>query len=154
MDTPGDWISTTRRMWLWPIAILVSFPIGGYIADLVVNGVDSVRAALVGGLIVGAVIEVAEWFVLRERVSWLWIPATIVGMAAGLVAGAALVDYGIERGDLILLGAVNGLAVGVMQALVLARHRIPGAFWWAVANPPCTGTWLVRVFVRYLEEHR
>ena len=95
-----------------------------------------------------------QWFVLRERVSWLWIPATIVGMAAGLVAGAALVDYGIERGDLILLGAVNGLAVGVMQALVLARHRIPGAFWWAVANPPCTGTWLVRVFVRYLEEHR
>jgi len=37
-----------RRLWLWPVAVLVSFPIGGYLADLVVDGVDSVRAALVG----------------------------------------------------------------------------------------------------------
>ena len=52
---------------------------------------------------------------LRE----FWIPATIAGMAVGLAAGAALVDYGIDRGDLALMGAVNGAAVGVMQALVL-----------------------------------
>ena len=57
-------------------------------------------------------------------------------MAVGLAAGAALVDYGISRGDLALMGAVTGAGVGVMQALVLARHRVPGAFWWAVANPP------------------
>jgi hypothetical protein len=135
-------------MWLWPVAILVGFPIGGYIADLVVDGVDSVGAALAGGLIVGAVIGAAEWFVLRQRVSWLWIPATTVGMAVGLVAGAALVDYGIDRGDLALMGAVNGAAVGVMQALVLARHRIPGALWWAVANPPAWALgWFVSSYV-------
>ena len=136
MDMPGDWTSTARRMWLWPVAILVGFPIGGYIADLVVDGVDSVGAALAAGLIVGAVIGAAEWFALRQRISRLWIPATTVGMAVGLVAGAALVDYGIDRGDLALMGAVNGLGVGVMQAFVLTRHRIAGAFWWAVANPP------------------
>jgi hypothetical protein len=144
----GDLTSTPRRMWLWAVAILVSFPIGGYIADLVVNGVDSVGAALAGGLIVGAVIGAAEWFVLRRRVSWLWIPATIVGMAVGLVAGAALVDYGIGRGDLALMGAVTGLAVGTMQALVLARHKIPGALWWAVANPPAWALgWFVSSYV-------
>jgi hypothetical protein len=135
-------------MWLWAVAILVSFPIGGYIADLVVNGVDSVGAALAGGLIVGAVIGAAEWFVLRRRVSWLWIPATTAGMAVGLVAGAALVDYGIGRGDLALMGAVNGAAVGTMQALVLARHKIPGALWWAVANPPAWALgWFVSSYV-------
>jgi hypothetical protein len=32
------------------------------------------------------------------------------------------------------MGAVTGLGVGVMQALVLAR-QVPGAFWWAIANP-------------------
>ena len=148
MDTQGDLMSTARRMWLWPVAILVSFPVGGYIADLVVDGVDSVGAALAAGLIVGAVIGAAEWFALRQWISWLWIPATTVGMAVGLVAGAAMVDYSIDRGDLALMGAVNGVAVGVMQALVLARHRIPGAFWWAVANPPAWALgWFVSSYV-------
>jgi hypothetical protein len=130
------------------VAILVSLPIGGYIADLVVDGVDSVEAALVGGLVVGAVIGAAEWFVLRVLVSWLWILATIAGMAVGLVAGAALVDYGTDRPDLALMGALNGLGVGVMQALVLMRHRIPGAIWWAVANPPAWALgWFVSSYV-------
>jgi len=136
MDTPGDWMSTARRMWLWPVAILIGFPIGGYLADLIIDGVDSVGAAIVAGLIAGAVIGAAEWFALRRWVSWLWIPATTAGMALGLAVGAALVDYGIDRGDLAVMGAVTGLSVGVMQALVLARHQIPGAVWWAIANPP------------------
>jgi hypothetical protein len=144
----GDSTSEPRRMWLWALAILISFPIAGYVADLIVGGVASLGAALVGGLIVGAIIGAAEWFVLRQRVSWLWIPATIAGMAVGLVAGAALVDYGIGRGDLALMGAVTGLAVGVMQALVLARDRIPGALWWAVANPPAWALgWVVTSYV-------
>ncbi|HET6713341.1 MAG TPA: hypothetical protein VFI59_06505 [Actinomycetota bacterium] len=148
MDMPSDSTSPPRRMWLWAVAILVSLPIGGYIADLVVDGVDSVGAALAGGIIVGAVIGAAEWFALRKRVSWLWIPATIAGMAVGLVAGAAIVDYGIGRGDLVLMGAVNGAAVGAMQALVLARHRIPGAVWWAAANPPAWALgWFVSSYV-------
>jgi hypothetical protein len=136
MDAHGTWTSTARRVWLWPVAVLVSFPIGGLIADVVVDGVDSLGAALAGGLIAGAIIGAAEWFALRQWVSWLWTLATGVGMAAGLTAGAALVDYGIDRGDLLLMGAVTGVGVGVLQALVLARHRIPGAVWWAVANPP------------------
>ena len=148
IERPSDWRGAAGQIKLWPIAILVSFPIGGYIADLVVDGVDSVGAALAGGLIVGAITGAAEWFALRQWVTWVWIPATIAGMAVGLVAGAALVDYGIDRGDLALMGAVNGLAVGVMQALVLARHRIPGAFWWAVANPPAWALgWFVSSYV-------
>ncbi len=148
MGTQGDVPSTARRMWLWPVAILVGFPIGGFIADLVVDGVDSVGAALAGGLIVGAIIGAAEWFALRQRVSWLWILATSAGMAVGLVAGAALVDYGIDRGDLVLMGGVTGVGVGVMQALVLARDRIPGAFWWALGNPPAWALgWYVSSYV-------
>jgi Flp pilus assembly pilin Flp len=81
------------------VSILVSFPIGGLIANLVVDGVDSVGAALIAGLIAGAIIGAAEWLALRQWVSWIWIPATIAGMTVGLVAGAALVDYGIERAD-------------------------------------------------------
>ena len=148
MDTAGDWMGTARRMWLWSVAILISLPIGGYVADLVVNGVDSVGAAAVGGLIVGVIIGTAEWFALRQWVSWYWIPATTAGMAVGLVAGSALVDYGVDRVDLALMGAVTGVGVGVMQALVLARDRIPGAFWWAVGNPPAWALgWFVSSYV-------
>ncbi|MFG2022541.1 hypothetical protein [Streptomyces sp. NPDC048825] len=132
MDAQGDWTSTARGMWLWPVAILVGFPIGGLVADLVVDGVDSVGAALAAGLIAGAIIGAAEWFALRQWVSWLWIPATSVGMAVGLAAGAALADYGIDRGDVVLIGAVTGVGVGALQALVLARRRIPGALWWGL----------------------
>jgi hypothetical protein len=148
MDRQEDWTHTARRMWLWPVAILLGFPIGGLIADLVINGVDSVGTAIIGGLIAGAIIGVAEWFALRQWVSWLWIPATSVGMAAGLTAGAAIVDYGISRGDVVVIGVATGVGVGVLQALVLARHRISGALWWAVANPPIWGLgWLVTSYV-------
>ncbi len=148
VESDRDWKETARRLWLWPVAILLSLPIGGFIANLVINGVDSVGTALAGGLIAGSIIGAAGWYVLRRRISWLWIPATAVGMAVGLAGGAALVDYGIARGDVVLMGAVTGLGVGVLQALVLARHKIPNAWWWAVANPPaCALGWLVTSYV-------
>jgi hypothetical protein len=128
--------STARGLWVWPVAILLGFPIGGYVADLAMDGVDSVGAALVEGLIAGVIVGAAEWFALRRWVSWLWIPATCVGLAVGLTAGAALVDYGIGRGELALMGAVTGLAVGLLQAVVLvqAGHSISDASLWVVAT--------------------
>jgi hypothetical protein len=135
-------------VWAWPLAILLGFPIGGFIADVIVGPVDSVGAALGGGLIAGAVIGAAQWLALRRLVTWIWIAATSVGMAAGLTVGAASVDYGISRGDLLLMGAVTGLGVGGLQALVLARHGISGAAWWAGANPPAWAlAWLVSSYV-------
>ena len=136
--------SAGPRVWAWPLAILLGFPIGGLLANLTVGAVDSVGAALAGGLIAGAVVGAAQWLALRQFVPWLWIAATSVGMAAGLAAGAALVDYGIDRGDLVLMGAITGLAVGALQALVLARQGFAGAVWWAVANPPAWALGLAR----------
>ncbi len=135
-------------VWAWPLASLLGFPIGGWIANAVVGAVDSVGAALAGGLLAGAVIGAAQWVALRNVVSWVWIAATSVGMAAGLAVGAAVVDYGIDRGDLMIMGALTGLGVGGLQALVLARQRISGAAWWAVVNPPAWAlAWLVTSYV-------
>jgi hypothetical protein len=135
-------------MWAWPLAILVGFPIGGLVANSVVGPVDSVGAALACGLLAGAVIGSAQWLALRPLVGWIWIAATSVGMAAGLAVGAAVVDYGISRADLVLMGALTGVGVGVLQALVLARQRIPRAAWWAAANPPAWALgWLVTSYV-------
>ncbi len=131
-------------VWAWPLAVIVGFPIGGLIANLVVGPIDSVAAALVGGLLAGAVIGSAQWLALRPVVPWLWVAATSVGMAVGLTLGAALVDYGTSRADLVLMGAVTGVGVGVLQALVLARQHISGAGWWAAAIP---AVWALAWFV-------
>jgi hypothetical protein len=136
------------RIWAWPLAALLGFPIGGEIANVVVGRVDSAGAALAGGLIAGAVIGVAQWLALRPLVPRTWIAATSVGMAAGLALGAAAVGYGIGRGDLVIMGALTGVVVGGLQALVLARRRVSGAAWWAVANPPAWALgWLVTSYV-------
>jgi len=126
----------------------MGFPIGGYAANLAVGEVDSVGAAIAGGLIAGAVVGSAQWLALRRFVPWLWIAATSLGMGVGLAVGAALVDYGIDRGELMLMGAVTGLVVGVLQALVLARQGFAGAAWWVAANPPVWAlAWLISSYV-------
>ena len=144
-----------RLRWAWPVAILVGFPIGGYAANIIIGKIDSVGAALIGGLIAGAIIGAAQWLALRSIVPWVWLVATSVGMAAGLTAGAALVDDGISRGDLALMGAVTGLAVGGLQAFPLAR-RGSGALWWVAVNPPAWAlAWFVTTFVitKNVKEH-
>ena len=140
--------SVLRRLrWAWPLAILVGFPIGGYAANLAVGKIDGVGAALVGGVIAGAIIGATQWWALRAFVSWAWIVATGIGLAVGLTAGAVLVDYGIGRADLALMGAVTGLAVGGLQALLLAR-RGSGAAWWVLVQPPAWAlAWIVTTFV-------
>ena len=152
-DAPASFIRRLR--WAWPVAILVGFPVGGYAANIVVGKIDGVGAALIGGLIAGAIIGAAQWLALRPLNPGQWLVATSIGMAAGLTAGAALVDYGISRGDLALMGAVTGLAVGGLQAVLLAR-RGSGALWWVVVNPPAWAlAWLVTTFViaRNVKEH-
>jgi hypothetical protein len=130
------------------LAALLGFPVGGLIANLTVGAVDSVGPAIAGGLIAGAVVGAAQWLALRRLVRWLWIAATSAGMSVGLAAGAALVDYGIDRAELMLVGAVTGLVVGVLQALVLARNGVAGAAWWALVNPPTWAlAWLISSYV-------
>jgi hypothetical protein len=146
---PATPITVSRLpVWAWPLASLVGFPIGGLIANVVVGPIDSVAAAFAGGLIAGAVIGAAQWIALRQLVPWIWIAATSIGMAVGLTVGAAVVDYGIGRIDLVLMGAVTGLGVGGLQALVFGRHGIRAAAWWAVANPPAWAlAWFVASYV-------
>ena len=135
-------------MWAWPVAALLGFPIGGLIANLTVGAVESVGAALAGGLIAGAIVGAAQWLALKQFVEWHWIVATSLGLGASLAVGAAVVDYSIDRPELMLMGAISGLGVGALQALVFGRHGFAGALWWAAVNPPVWAlAWLVSSYV-------
>ncbi len=115
----------------------VGFIAGGALALAITGPVDALPAAISGGALAGAVIGAGQWLALRGRLphsAW-WIPATAIGQAVGLAAGAALVGYQTGFQDLAVQGVVTGLGVGLLPALVLRQH-LATWYWRAIAMPP------------------
>jgi hypothetical protein len=144
---------TMRGLWLRWLPTFIGFIVGGELAIVVVDRVNSPSTAVIGGAIAGAVIGGGQWLVLRSRLphaGW-WIAATAAGQAIGLAAGAALVGYGTEPEQLAVQGAVMGIGIGGLQALVLRRQGASW-HWWALAMPPLwasgwIATWAIGVDV-------
>jgi hypothetical protein len=112
-----------RPWWPWML-IALAFPAAGEIGHLVAGRVDSVSAAVMGGVVTGAGLGAAQWALLRRRgVSAGWIPATAAGLGVGLAAGAALVSYRTDISSLALMGAICGLAVGIAQGAMLGSIK-------------------------------
>jgi len=123
------------RLATWT-AGFIAFPIAGLAGRAVIGNVDDPISALVGGGIAGAVIGTGQWLASRREVGEpvQWIGASAGGMGVGLLAGAAAVNYETEIGDLALMGAITGVALGPAQAIVLARRWRRG-WTWALAMP-------------------
>jgi hypothetical protein len=124
-------------LWLRWLPTFFGFIGGGALALAVSGPVDALPAAFSGGALAGAVIGAGQWLALRGRLphsAW-WIPATAIGQAVGLATGATLVGYQTSLQDLAVQGAITGLGVGILQALVLRQH-LATWFWWALAMPP------------------
>jgi hypothetical protein len=123
------------RPWLLWTAGFLAFPVAGVAGTVAAGRVDGPAAALLGGIVSGLVLGAGQALASRRRLDFRrWIPATGVGMGAGLLLGAVVVDYGTSLGDLALMGAVTGLLLGPAQALALPRqaHR---RWWWAAGAP-------------------
>ena len=123
--------------WRW-VAVVLVIPIAGYIGWGVSGRVDAVGPALIGGLITGAGLGMGEWFAGRGAfgAAPTWIAASAAGFGAGLVLGAALVDYGTDIGELAAMGAVSGAALGAAQGPCLAAQgQRRFAVVWAAAMP-------------------
>ncbi|MGQ7295918.1 hypothetical protein [Quadrisphaera sp. KR29] len=128
--------SAAGRRWALWLASALAFPLAGLAGRALAGPVDGVGPALLGGLVTGAVIGAAQGALSGRRLPVRgWTAATALGLSAGLAAGSAVVGYGTTLADLVVTGAVTGLAVGAAQAVVLAR-RLTG--WrrpaWAVAT--------------------
>jgi hypothetical protein len=119
----------------WLVAI-VAFPIGGTLGYAVGGPAATVPAALISGLITGAVIGLGQALALgvRPQAMVLWVAATAVGLGVALAVVTAIIGQIDRTTDAVLLGAVSGLAVGAGQAAVFLRERVGSALIWVGAS--------------------
>jgi hypothetical protein len=133
----GTWV-------LWALWVLL-FTVGGFVG-LQVAWANRVRAGgIVEWTIAGAVLGLAQWPVLSRYVPkitwWTWIPATAVGLIAGIMATGAWIAAmpgGLEiPGAPVVNAAIDGgialAGVGIAQWLVLRLH-VRSAGWWVLSN--------------------
>jgi hypothetical protein len=123
--------SRARTVARWMVSF-VGFPLGGLTAMVLSGPVDTTLAAITGGLLTGTVLGTAQALAMRfdRRDLLTWVLTTAAGLATGLAVGASVVDFRTGLGDLVLQGAISGLAVGVAQSLALVRRTGPIAFLW------------------------
>jgi hypothetical protein len=123
------------KAWLLWTAGFLAFPIGGALATAATGRVNDLGSALLGGLVVGAVIGTGQWLVARRLLdAKTWIPATAVAMSIGLAVGAWVVGYGTSLSKLALMGFITGIPLGAAQAFLL-RDRVANAWVWGAAMP-------------------
>lgn len=101
------------------------FPIGGWIAILLVGPVSDPLTGALAGAVAGSVIGGLQWLALGRRVNWWWLAGTSIGMALGIASAATLTNAATAVGVLALTGLVSGALVGAAQAFMQrwsARH--------------------------------
>jgi hypothetical protein len=122
----------------------LAYPLGGFFAmQTIGSAVDPVAAGL-GGLLVGAIVGLAQWLALRGHGTGPgWAVATGLGTAAGSAAAVALTAGSTSTPALIVMGLVVGAFVGAAQATQLGRGRVAAAVWTGVVSLAWGIAWLV-----------
>jgi hypothetical protein len=136
------------KAWLLWTAGFVAFIIGGALATAATGRINDAASALLGGLVAGAIIGAGQWLVARRLLDpRTWIPATAVAMGIGLPIGGWVVGFGTSLGELVLMGFITGIPLGVAQAYLL-RDRVANAWIWAAAMPLLWALgWTVSTFI-------
>ena len=138
-----------RWMWAWPVAALLGFPIGGYVANLTVGAVDSVGAALAGGLIAGA--DCRHRAVARpEAVRCMALDPSATSLGPGCRPRRRCRGCRLQRRSSPANADGSDLRARCRGAPGArpGRHGFAGALWWAAVNPPAWAlAWLVSSYV-------
>jgi hypothetical protein len=129
-------MSGAKIVFSWIGLALVAFPLAGYAGWGIGGHVDGIGPALIGGAITGAGVGLVQWAFLRRdlAISPLWILGTSVALAAGLGIGAAVVGYETTPGQLAIMGAISGAAVGIAQGFLL-RDKFSLWHVWMLSMP-------------------
>lgn len=125
----------------WLLAV-VGFPIGGLLAQTIAGPAATVPAALLSGLIAGAVIGLGQALslFLRAQALALWVGGTAIALAVALAVVTAAIGQIETSTEAIALGALSGVLIGAAQGAVFMRAGVANAWVWI----PVTGVaWAV-----------
>jgi hypothetical protein len=125
---------TSFKRWL---PTFLGFPLGGFLAIETVGSVTGPLTAAAAGLLAGAAIGAAQAIALKAGTRW--VACTALATAAGSALGVALTGAGHELADVLLSGAVTGIAVGAAQSALLGRARLT---WTAATGAAWAFGWL------------
>jgi hypothetical protein len=119
----------------WLVAV-IAFPIGGTIGQAVGGPAATMPAAVISGVLAGAVIGLGQGLALNLRSQALafWVAATAIGLGLALAVVTAVIGQIDTTTDAIALGAVSGLAIGIGQAVLLQRDGVASAWIWVPAS--------------------
>lgn len=123
-------MSGVKLVFSWIGISLLAFPLGGLLGWAIGGHVDGLGPALIGGAITGAAVGFAQWLFLRRDlgVGAMWIAATGVALAAGLVVGAPVVGYETDLGSLVVMGAIGWAVTTTAGIDVDNQFDVFGAF--------------------------
>lgn len=131
--------------WLKWLLTMISFPIGGGVAFALAGSVTGTARGAIAGAIAGAVIGAGQWFLLRQAIpiTALWIPASAIGLSAGLALGVALLGTKTDALTLLLRAAVTGTVLGAFQWVLLRQHLSPAGWWVPVIAVGWAAGWTI-----------
>jgi hypothetical protein len=145
----GPFPQVTRRAWLVAtlIGALVAWFLGSLPATLMDMGADQAQAparepetwvmlsmAAAMGLVLGAILGLPQWRVLRRAVgrAWVWLPANSAAWVVGMPIVFAAVDLAYRLGTVWGAVGVMALALAFTGAAVGAVHGL--AFVWLASR--------------------
>jgi hypothetical protein len=143
----GFWFQWVFACTLGPVlGSIVGFIIGSIISEDIIGSsvLGEIFAYFMLGAVLGYVVGLMQWFVLRQQISragW-WALASAAGLAVVISAGivvAALTNYsvGLDNFSVLLrwvvVMALGGAVIGMLQWLIL-RGQVSRAGWWMLAS--------------------
>ena len=128
------------------VAAIVGFPIGGYLGHAVAGPAATAQAAVLSGVVAGAIIGLGQAVLigLRGPSLAMWVGGTAVGLAVAIGIVTAAIGQIETTTEAVALGVVSGLLIGAAQAAVLMRAGISNALVWIPVTGLAWGVgWLV-----------
>ena len=106
----------------WVLVSVLGFGVGKFLGEAAAQGMPAVVGSALTGAIIGASVGVAQWLVLRGKVTGVgwWVAANVVGWAIGWSLVSLVEEAeGMSTAMVYLIGGVGAAAAGIITGIAL-----------------------------------